>query len=1095
MSGDYTRFSFDPRNRYSGVLMQQGRVQLDSDWNEEVDILRRRIRTTTLDILGPVGVPYVVSPNAFKIGFIPGSPADLSIGLGRLYVDGVQIEIFAEEAATYRTQPFFPKPLDPALDLPNTGNAVVYLDVWDREVTYIEDPELIDPALGGPDTTTRRQTVWQVRVATMDNAACGVPVGDLPSAGRLTSRAIAPPAPDDPCILPPASGYRGLENRLYRVEIHNGGALGTARFKWSRDNGSIVSAVRAIAVSGTQTTLTVHRIGRDQFLRLRVGDWVTVTDNHREWMGETGEMALIVDIDETNRQIVLDRALPTGTNRPFGANADELAARHTRIQRWDQTGATNTVDGDGLILTGGGPIPIEDGIEIQFSTDPAGGSVRVGDYWVFWARTATATIEELTDAPPRGIVHHYVQLAAINGLGGADPLVTDCRPPPPQPSAGECCCTIIVKPGENIQAGINALPPQGGCVCLKTGLHVIREPLRIARGSIVLKAESPGTVVRSQGSGPVLTIGNPAGARIEGIDILGIDFVSANSDVAELIVVTGAARVRISHCGLSASQRGTYVGIHAELTDWLRVTCCRFSAITYGVLVLQRCQGFEADENIIELSGFSEQDNTFGFFGIAYANSAFPCRVTRNAISGALFGISINDQSEGDPTSLAELSIVTDNIVICPEFRGGTLENRPVAIDVAANSCTIRDNRVRYSSLIFIGIRVTGSLCETSGNVLLSTMREANVLGPVAIQIGAVLRAGSPLVIGGIVANNSIVGPQTGIVCIEAPDLVVDQNIIETSVSGDGFAIVGAAVRASRFSGNHVRGVPFGIMLSDGGQNEIAANYCRDGSTGIALLRETAPRIFGNRLDRLSFTGLLAMQISGRLDVIENRLSQCAINATNSPTVYAAGIFAVDGEVYIAGNEILDTGSDGGPQATTKADYGIVGSLIRETRITGNLITYTNAFARDPLREDRALLIQGLLETTVLVGGSEITTGFPAQVEGNKFVGTGRGALVELLETRIDDRNFQRFERVSFDQNYCMHVTAPEPQNRERDATVRLTGRRMIVMGNHIKATTPRWPSVNFDRKQGPFIGNVTSGGTINHPDFPVTEANFNQIG
>ena len=36
MSGDYTRFTFDPLKRYSGVRMQQGRVQLDSDWNEEV---------------------------------------------------------------------------------------------------------------------------------------------------------------------------------------------------------------------------------------------------------------------------------------------------------------------------------------------------------------------------------------------------------------------------------------------------------------------------------------------------------------------------------------------------------------------------------------------------------------------------------------------------------------------------------------------------------------------------------------------------------------------------------------------------------------------------------------------------------------------------------------------------------------------------------------------------------------------------------------------------------------------------------------------------------------------------------------------------
>ena len=70
MSGDYTRFTFDPLKRYSGVRMQQGRVQLDSDWNEEIDILRRRLRTTTLDIMGPLGVPYAVSPNAFSIGWI-----------------------------------------------------------------------------------------------------------------------------------------------------------------------------------------------------------------------------------------------------------------------------------------------------------------------------------------------------------------------------------------------------------------------------------------------------------------------------------------------------------------------------------------------------------------------------------------------------------------------------------------------------------------------------------------------------------------------------------------------------------------------------------------------------------------------------------------------------------------------------------------------------------------------------------------------------------------------------------------------------------------------------------------------------------------
>ena len=42
MSGDYSRVRFDAKNDFSGVLMQQGRVQLDADWNEWVALLDRR---------------------------------------------------------------------------------------------------------------------------------------------------------------------------------------------------------------------------------------------------------------------------------------------------------------------------------------------------------------------------------------------------------------------------------------------------------------------------------------------------------------------------------------------------------------------------------------------------------------------------------------------------------------------------------------------------------------------------------------------------------------------------------------------------------------------------------------------------------------------------------------------------------------------------------------------------------------------------------------------------------------------------------------------------------------------------------------------
>jgi hypothetical protein len=55
--GDFSRFPFDPRKHYSAVLMQQGRVQLDADWNAWADILNHRLRAETADLVGPGGGP------------------------------------------------------------------------------------------------------------------------------------------------------------------------------------------------------------------------------------------------------------------------------------------------------------------------------------------------------------------------------------------------------------------------------------------------------------------------------------------------------------------------------------------------------------------------------------------------------------------------------------------------------------------------------------------------------------------------------------------------------------------------------------------------------------------------------------------------------------------------------------------------------------------------------------------------------------------------------------------------------------------------------------------------------------------------------
>ena len=66
------------------------------------------------------------------------------------------------------TQPYLPSLPIPSggttlPQLPSKDRHLVYLDVWQREVTHLERPELVEIAVG-VETSSRLQTVWQVRV-------------------------------------------------------------------------------------------------------------------------------------------------------------------------------------------------------------------------------------------------------------------------------------------------------------------------------------------------------------------------------------------------------------------------------------------------------------------------------------------------------------------------------------------------------------------------------------------------------------------------------------------------------------------------------------------------------------------------------------------------------------------------------------------------------------------------------------------------------------------------------------------------------------------------------------------------------------------
>ena len=53
MKGDFTRETFNKSKHFSRVLMQQGRVLLDADFNEQSAIILHYLRTLAADLFGP----------------------------------------------------------------------------------------------------------------------------------------------------------------------------------------------------------------------------------------------------------------------------------------------------------------------------------------------------------------------------------------------------------------------------------------------------------------------------------------------------------------------------------------------------------------------------------------------------------------------------------------------------------------------------------------------------------------------------------------------------------------------------------------------------------------------------------------------------------------------------------------------------------------------------------------------------------------------------------------------------------------------------------------------------------------------------------
>ena len=416
MKGDFTRDIFDPTRHYSRVLMQQGRVLVDDDWNVQSAIGLYHLRALAADLIGWHGGP--ADGNGFEIQ--AATLGLFTIGEGHYYVDGILCE---NDTATvdYRSQPDLPTQDPKAL---TDGTYLVYLDVWERHITSADDALVREVALGGPDTTTRARVVWQVKVYRPDPALTAAPTreqlidlirpGPIP---MLSAQAVHDDSAEGPCTVSPDALYRGPENQLYRVEIHNGGtATGDdkgATFKWSRDNGSrAVFPVRTASSNGYVLT----GLGQDDRSGLTKDDWVEVTDEDYEVVGlNERPLFKVTDVVDADLRVTL-------SGSPSGVDLTKL--NRPMLRRWDQT-STSEVLGTGTIaVVEGKPIELEDGVQITFQ---AGGRYHPGMYWLIPARVETRAVEWPSEAnkpafrEPRGVTHHLAPLAQVTVAGGKLP--------------------------------------------------------------------------------------------------------------------------------------------------------------------------------------------------------------------------------------------------------------------------------------------------------------------------------------------------------------------------------------------------------------------------------------------------------------------------------------------------------------------------------------------------------------------------------------------------------------------------------------------------------------------------------------------------
>lgn len=628
MSSDRARISYDEMQEYRSVVMQQGRVTLEADWNEQSDLLTEEMRKEALDFVGPVGSPdggYVVSMGE----------ADLEITPGTLYVGGLRVSIGGDRPLLYGNQMKEQRPpagqwLDHfqsdgrflTVKRPDKGFELVYLLLREQEITAVEDRALLEVALGGPDTAARKRILQRFgRFGTKQND-CATAVSELVkslgmsidlktrrlrSECRLEVAFKAPAAEAGPCEPASAGGYLGADNQMIRVKTARS-AEGAPLLLWGFDNASSLYRV-AQNTRDSVSPKTVILSGKpvDSFHNLVQNQAVEVlpaaaTLNDKEFAAaDHGFVCRVSGYDSATNEVTLDQPLPDvyrSSPRLFLRVWQEMKEITKAPLELGTTGLTVTL--------------------YQGASE-----IHPGDYWCFAVRPGAPTQifppryrrPQLPEGPrlwlcPLALVDWSGKNLPLSCVDHFDNLVDLTR----RRQTG--CCTVMVNPGDDL-VGIVGRYVNGEkvTICLAPGEYELTEPLvlgpehsnltiqgchdgavlkaaaesekdgRFMHGLVVLWKTENVTLRQLRFHLPVVPYSG-GGRQTPQYKRLAMMFKGSKAATGRLHVSTGVTSV---HCAMltieeclfrfSIEQRQPVfgIGVHAMSECWgLRISRCRF---------------------------------------------------------------------------------------------------------------------------------------------------------------------------------------------------------------------------------------------------------------------------------------------------------------------------------------------------------------------------------------------------------------------------------------------------------------------------------------------------------------------------------------